>query len=63
MPGRPEGGDVDSFVGEVHGYQKRVIRDLEEQALAHFPSGQLNANAAWTVSAAVAHNLLRWTEL
>lgn len=23
MPGRPEGGDVDSFVGEVHGYEKQ----------------------------------------
>ncbi len=39
------------------------IRDLVDQALAHAPSGQFNANAAWTVIAAIAHNLLRWTEL
>ncbi len=38
------------------------IRDLVDQAVAHAPSGQFNANAAWTVIAAIAHNLLRWTE-
>jgi DDE family transposase len=37
------------------------IRDLKDQALAHFPSGRFFANAAWTVIAALAHNLLRWT--
>jgi len=31
------------------------IRDLVDQALAHAPSGQFNANAAWTVIAAIAH--------
>ncbi len=40
-----------------------VIRDLKDQALAHFPSGQFHANAAWAVIAALAHNLLRWTEV
>ena len=40
-----------------------MIRDLKDQALAHFPSGQFNANTAWTVIAALAHNLLRWTTL
>ncbi len=40
-----------------------VIRDLKDQALAHFPSGQFHANSAWTVIAALTHNLLRWTEL
>ena len=40
-----------------------MIRDLKDQALAHFPSGRFNANAAWTVIACLAHNLLRWTEL
>jgi hypothetical protein len=40
-----------------------VIRDLKDQALRHFPSGQFAANAAWTVIAALAHNLLRWTGL
>jgi hypothetical protein len=39
------------------------IRDLVDQALAHAPSGQFNANAAWTVIAAIAHNLHRWSEL
>jgi hypothetical protein len=46
----------------AHAVVELVIRDLKEQALAHFPSGQFNANAAWTVIAALAHNLLRWTE-
>ena len=45
-----------------HAVIEQVIRDLKEQALAHFPSGQFNANSAWTVIAALAHNLLRWTE-
>jgi hypothetical protein len=30
------------------------IRDLKDQALAHFPSGQMHANSAWTVIAALA---------
>jgi hypothetical protein len=46
-----------------HAVVELVIRDLKDQALAHFPSGQFNANSAWTVIAALAHNLLRWTEL
>ena len=46
-----------------HAVVELVIRDLKDQALAHFPSGQFNANAAWTVIAALAHNLLRWTQL
>ena len=46
-----------------HAVVELVIRDLKDQALAHFPSGQFGANAAWTVIAALAHNLLRWTEL
>jgi hypothetical protein len=46
-----------------HAVVELVIRDLKDQALAHFPSGHFNANAAWTVIAALAHNLLRWTEL
>ena len=40
-----------------------AIRDLKDQALAHFPSGHFYANAAWTVIAALAHNLLRWTSV
>jgi hypothetical protein len=41
-----------------HAVVELVIRDLNDQALAHFPSGQF---AAWTVIACLAHNLLRWT--
>ena len=44
-----------------HATIELAIRDLIDQALAHFPSGQMNANSAWTVIAALAHNLGRWT--
>ncbi len=46
-----------------HAVVELAIRDLKDQALAHFPSGKFCANAAWTVIAALAHNLLRWTSL
>jgi len=46
-----------------HAVVEQVIADLKDQALAHFPSGHFYANAAWTVLAALAHNLLRWTQL
>jgi hypothetical protein len=46
-----------------HAVVELAIRDLKDQALAHFPSGRYAANAAWTVIAAIAHNLLRWTTL
>jgi hypothetical protein len=46
-----------------HAVVEQVISDLKDQALAHFPSGEFNANGAWTVLAALAHNLLRWTQL
>jgi Transposase DDE domain group 1 len=46
-----------------HAVVEQVIADLNDQALAHFPSGQFNANGAWTVLAALAHNMLRWTQL
>jgi hypothetical protein len=46
-----------------HAVVELVIRDLKDQALAHFPSGQFAANSAWTVIAALAHNLLRWTTI
>ena len=42
-----------------HANVELEIRDLVDQALAHAPSGQFNANAAWTVVAAIAHNLHR----
>jgi hypothetical protein len=44
-----------------HATIELVIRDLKDQALAHFPSGRYHANSAWTVIAALAHNLGRWT--
>jgi DDE family transposase len=46
-----------------HAQVELVIRDLKDQALAHFPSGHYSANAAWTVIACLAHNLTRWTSL
>ena len=46
-----------------HAVVEQVIADLKDQALAHFPSGHFYANAAWTVLAALAHNMLRWTQL
>lgn len=46
-----------------HAVVELAIRDLKDQALAHFPSGKFLANAAWTVIAALAHNLLKWTTL
>ena len=46
-----------------HAVVEQVIADLKDQALVHLPSGQFNANGAWTVLGALAHNLLRWTQL
>jgi hypothetical protein len=46
-----------------HAVVELTIRDLKDQALAHFPSGKFTANAAWTVIACIAHNLLRWTSV
>jgi Transposase DDE domain group 1 len=43
-----------------HATVELVIRDLKDGALAHFPSGQMHANSAWAVIAALAHNLGRW---
>jgi hypothetical protein len=45
-----------------HAVVEQVIADLKDQALAHFPSGHFYANSAWTVLAALAHNMLRWTQ-
>jgi hypothetical protein len=46
-----------------HAVVELAIRDLKDQALAHFPSGKFNANSAWTVIASLAHNLARWSAL
>ena len=44
-----------------HAEVELAIRDLKDQALAHFPCGRFAANSAWTVIACLAHNLQRWT--
>lgn len=46
-----------------HAVVELSIRDLKDQGLAHFPSGNFNANGAWTVISALAHNVLRWTQI
>jgi len=43
-----------------HATVELAIRDLKDGPLAHFPSGNMHANSAWTVIAAIAHNLGRW---
>ncbi len=42
-----------------HAIVEQVIADLKSSALGHFPSGQMNANAAWLTCAVIAHNLAR----
>jgi Transposase DDE domain group 1 len=60
---RSEALEVVEAEHRQHAVVELAIRDLKDQALAHFPSGHFNANAAWTVTACLAHNLLRWTSL
>jgi hypothetical protein len=42
-----------------HAVVEQVIADAAGSALAHLPSGSFNANAAWAVLWAIAHNLTR----
>lgn len=42
-----------------HAIIEQVFADLINGPLAHLPSGHFNANAAWTICAAITHNLLR----
>jgi hypothetical protein len=42
-----------------HAIIEQVFADLIDGPLAHLPSGQFAANAAWLTLAAMAHNLLR----
>jgi hypothetical protein len=44
-----------------HAIVEQVIADAAASALAHLPSGSFNANAAWAVLWAIAHNLTRAT--
>jgi hypothetical protein len=44
-----------------HAIVEQLIADGAASALAHLPSGSFNANAAWAVLWAIAHNLTRAT--
>jgi hypothetical protein len=60
-----EGGavDIDAF-HRAHATVELAIKDLKEGAgMEHVPSGNFNANAAWLVCAALAHNLVRWSAM
>ena len=47
-----------------HAVVELAIKDLKEGAgLSHLPSGDFSANGAWLAAAALAHNLIRWTNL
>ncbi|MGH9307701.1 MAG: IS1380 family transposase [Acidimicrobiales bacterium] len=55
--------EVDAF-HRAHATVELAIKDLKEGAgMEHVPSGNFNANAAWLVCAALAHNLIRWTAM
>ena len=43
----------------AHAVIETVIADLKSSAMAHLPSGDFNANAAWLALAPLAHNLTR----
>ena len=42
-----------------HAIIETVFADLIDGPLAHLPSGRFAANSAWTICAAITHNLLR----
>jgi Transposase DDE domain group 1 len=42
-----------------HAIIEQIHADLKDSALAHLPSGRINANAAWLVLAVIAFNLTR----
>jgi hypothetical protein len=46
-----------------HAVVELAIRDHIAGPLRHLPSGRFAANAAWTVIAALAANLARWTSI
>jgi hypothetical protein len=60
LTNREEGMHLVDREHRQHAEVELAIRDLKDQALAHFPSGSFAANAAWTVIACLAHNLSRW---
>ncbi len=63
LTNRTEALEIVEAEHRQHAVVELTIRDLKDQALAHFPSGQFNANSAWTVIACLAHNLARWTSV
>ncbi len=63
LTNRTEALEIVEAEHRQHAVVELTIRDLKDQALAHFPSGRFNANSAWTVIACIAHNLLRWTSV
>jgi Transposase DDE domain group 1 len=53
--------EVDAF-HRAHATVELAIKGLREGAgMEHVPSGNFNANAAWLVCAALAHDLIRWS--
>jgi hypothetical protein len=55
--------EVDAF-HRAHATVELAIKELKEGAgMEHVPSGSFNANAAWLVCAALAHDLIRWSAL
>jgi hypothetical protein len=58
---RTEGLTIVEAEHREHAVVEQVIADLKDQGLAH--PGTFTPMGAWTVLAALAHNLLRWTQL
>ena len=62
---RPEGPRPEIDTNEVRAERRTPWWNSRSATsrtrVAHFPSGKFLANDAWTVIAALANNLLRWT--
>ena len=63
VPHQPHRGDQRSSRPSTASTPSSSSRSATSKTkrFAHFPSGQFDANSAWTVIAAIAHNLTRWT--
>ena len=55
----PDTAEAEKQHRDRAGTIEQVFADLNNSALAHFPSGQFHANAAWLTLAALTHNLTR----
>ncbi|BBY57927.1 hypothetical protein MSAR_10630 [Mycolicibacterium sarraceniae] len=53
--------DAADITHRRHAIIETVFADLIDGPLAHIPSGRFDANSAWILCAAIAHNLLRAT--